>query len=203
MKTTIITAAILALTTSAAMAGPNATQQIAAMPNGALKSALTELNNEDQRLVDGHYDAETGTLTLYTQDMKAGSDGNISRRAVVVDGIIAAQGETGAAGADGKDGADGTNGRGGIDGRDGQDFDASAHRAALASSTALGGLQFTSLSEGQQGWAAGIGGQYEGDVAFAVGANYGVTDSVTAYASIAATVDGDGLSAFVGMSGRF
>jgi hypothetical protein len=200
MKTTIITAAIMALTTSAAMAGPNATQQIAAMPNGALKSALTELNNEDQRLTDGHYDAETGTLTLFTEDMKAGSDGNISRRAVVVDGIIAARGETGAAGADGKDG---TNGRDGIDGRDGQDFDASAHRAALASSTALGGLQFQSLSEGQQGWAAGIGGQYEGDVAFAVGANYGVTDNVTAYASIAATVDGDGLSAFVGISGTF
>jgi hypothetical protein len=197
MKTTIITAAIMALTTSAAMAGPNATQQIAAMPNGALKSALTELNNEDQRLTDGHYNADTGTLTLFTEDMKAGADGDISRRAVVVDGIIAAQGEAG------KDGADGANGRDGIDGRDGQDFDASAHRAALASSTALGGLQFTSLSEGQQGWAAGIGGQYEGDVALAVGANYGVTDDVTAYASIAATVDGDGLSAFVGMSGRF
>jgi hypothetical protein len=103
MKTTIITAAIMALTTTAAMAGPNATQQIAAMPNGALKSALTELNNEDQRLVDGHYNAETGTLTLYTQDMVAGSDGNISRRAVVVDGIIAAQGEAGA------DGTNGTN----------------------------------------------------------------------------------------------
>ena len=197
MKTTIITAAIMALTTSAAMAGPNASQMIGKLPAGAVRDAINEVNLEDQRLTDGHYNADTGVLTLYTQDMKAGSDGNISRRAVVVDGIIAAQGEAG------KDGADGTNGRDGIDGRDGQDFDASAHRAALASSTALGGLQFQSLSKGQQGWAAGIGGQYEGDVAFAVGANYGVTNNVTAYASIAATVDGDGLSAFLGMSGRF
>jgi hypothetical protein len=188
MKTTFITAAIMALTTSAAMAGPNASQMIGKLPAGAVRDAINEVNLEDQRLVDGHYNAETGVLTLYTQDMRAGSDGNISRRAVVVDGIIAAQGEAG------KDGADG---------RDGQDFDASAHRAALASSTALGGLQFQSLSEGQQGWAAGIGGQYEGDVAFAVGANYGVTDSVAAYASIAATVDGDGLSAFIGISGTF
>jgi hypothetical protein len=203
MKTTIITAAIMALTTSAAMAGPNASQMIDKLPAGAVRDAINEVNLEDQRLVDGHYNAETGALTLFTEDMKAGTDGNISRRAVVVDGIIAAQGETGAAGADGKDGTNGHDGQNGADGRDGQDFDASAHRAALASSTALGGLQFQSLSEGQQGWAAGIGGQYEGDVAFAVGANYGVTDSVTAYASIAATVDGDGLSAFIGMSGRF
>lgn len=175
------TLTVMLLSTSA-LAGPNATQQIAALPNGPVKSAMIEMNNEDQRATDGTYNRETGTLTLYTQDMNAGSDGDISRRAVVIDGMAA---------------------RDGIDGRHGQDFDAASHRAALATSTALGGLNFMDITKGQFGWAAGIGGQTGGDGAFAGGISYGLGDDFMLNGSIATTFDGDGTSAFLGVSGKF
>jgi hypothetical protein len=178
---TITTLAALFLST-AAFAGPNATQQIAALPNGAVKSALAELNNEDQRLTDGSYNRETGTLTLYTQDMVAGSDKDISRRAVVIEGLAA---------------------RDGTDGRNGQDFDAAGHRAALASATAMGGLTFVDLGRGELGWAAGLGGQFDGEGAFAAGINFGLTDRVMLNASLARSFDGGSVSGFIGASGRF
>jgi hypothetical protein len=78
-----------------------------------------------------------------------------------------------------------------------------ALQAGLASSTALAGLQFQSLSAGQTGWAAGIGGQFDGDAAIAIGINHGLTDDISLNASIASNFDGKGLSAFVGASGRF
>ena len=177
MKFAITLAAMLL--SNAAIAGPNASAQIAALPNGPVKSAMVELNNEDQRTTDGTYNRETGTLTLYTQDMNAGADGDISRRAVVIDGMAA---------------------RDGIDGRD---FDAASHRAALATSTALGGLNFMDITKGQFGWAAGIGGQTGGDVAFAGGISYGLGDDLMLNGSIATTFDGDGTSAFLGVSGKF
>jgi hypothetical protein len=100
-------------------------------------------------------------------------------------------------------GVNGEDGKDGKDGRDGQDFDAAGHAAALASSTALAGLQFQSLSAGQTGWAAGVGGQFDGDAAFAVGLNHGLTDTISVNASIASTFEGNGVSAYIGASGRF
>lgn len=97
----------------------------------------------------------------------------------------------------------GPQGADGRDGKDGQDFDAAGSTAALASSTALAGLQFHSLSEGQTGWAAGIGGQLDGDAAIAVGLNYGLTDTVSLNVIVASTFDGNGVSAFIGASGQF
>lgn len=97
----------------------------------------------------------------------------------------------------------GPQGADGRDGKDGQDFDAAGSTAALASSTALAGLQLQSLSEGQTGWAAGIGGQLDGDAAIAVGLNYGLTDTVSLNVIVASTFDGNGVSAFIGASGQF
>ena len=207
MKFAITLAAMLL--SNAAIAGPNASAQIAALPNGPVKSAMVELNNEDQRATDGTYNRETGTLTLYTQDMNAGADGDISRRAVVIDGMAARDGADGADGVNGingvngADGINGVNGADGINGADGRDFDAASHIASLAASTALGGLQFHSLTEGETGWAAGIGGQFEGDAAFAIGLNHALTDNFSANISFASTFKGDGASGFIGVSGKF
>ena len=106
-------------------------------------------------------------------------------------------------GRDGVDGKDGANGADGIDGRDGRDFNAAQYRSMLASSTALGGLHFRELQAGQVGWAAGIGGQFGGDAAIAMGINYGLTDNVSMNASISRSFKGGEVSAFVGVSGRF
>jgi len=212
---TTLTAMLLS---TASYAGPNASAQIAALPSGPVKSAMTEMNNEDQRTTDGSYNRETGTLTLYTQDMNAGADGDISRRAVVIDGMAARDGADGADGVNGingvngadgingvngADGINGVNGADGINGADGRDFDAASHIASLAASTALGGLQFHSLTEGETGWAAGIGGQFEGDAAFAIGLNHALTDNFSANISFASTFKGDGASGFIGVSGKF
>jgi hypothetical protein len=67
----------------------------------------------------------------------------------------------------------------------------------------LGGLQYQSLSEGETGWVVGIGGQYQGDTAIAVGINHAITDDFSVSASISSTFDGEGTSAFVGASGKF
>ena len=113
-KTILISTAALAMMAGAAFAdnnrGCNASCQINALPNSATKSALKELNNEDQRLVDGNFNSGSGTLTLYTQDMNAGADNDISRRAVTVGGFENLRG------ADGRDGADGADGANGADG---------------------------------------------------------------------------------------
>ena len=82
-------------------------------------------------------------------------------------------------------------------------IDMAAYEAKLASSTALGGLHFRELQAGQVGWAAGIGGQFRGDAAIAMGINYGLTDNVSMNASISRSFKGGEVSAFVGVSGRF
>ena len=189
MKLTTTTLAAILLATTV-YAGPNATSQINSLPNGAVKDAMRELNNEDQRLTDGTYDPNTGTLTLYTQDMKAGADGDIARRPVVIEGIQAK---------DGVDGQDGINGLDGIDGQDGKDYDPSA----LASVTALSGLNLPDLTKGEFGWAAGFGGQFDTDGAFAFGLAYGVTDTMSINGGFAVTPQGNGASGFLGMSGKF
>ena len=73
----------------------------------------------------------------------------------------------------------------------------------LASSTALGGLHFRELEEGQIGWAAGVGGQLSGDAALALGINYGLADNVSLNASISRSFRGGEVSVFLGFSGRF
>lgn len=99
----------------------NAECLIRDLDNNAVTRAINEVNNEDQRVVDGTFDATTGTLTLYTQDMKAGNDGNISRRPVVIEGFDALNGADGVDGRDGTDGIDGADGRDGVNGVDGTD----------------------------------------------------------------------------------
>ena len=80
MKTIYAIAAAIAMTASPAIAKPvcNAACLIKKLPNTAVKQAINEVNNEDQRVVDGTFNAATGVLTLYTQDMVAGADGDIS-----------------------------------------------------------------------------------------------------------------------------
>ena len=110
------------------------------------------------------------------------------------------KGDRGPRGYAGADGKDGINGR---DGRNGRDFNAAQYRAALASSAALGGLHFRELQAGQVGWAAGIGGQFRGDAALAIGINFGLTDNISANVSISRSFKGGEMSAFIGVSGRF
>ena len=56
---------------------------------------IEQVNDEDQRLTDGTFDASSGSLTLYTQDMVAGDDDDIARRSVVVTGFEALRGSDG------------------------------------------------------------------------------------------------------------
>lgn len=120
-----------------------------------------------------------------------------------IQGEAGPAGPQGEAGRDGRDGADGVNGRDGVDGRNGQGLGASGHAAALASSTAIGSLQIMDPFAGEITWSIGVGGQFDGDSAIAAGVRYGFTDNLSAYASIATSLDGAGTSYGVGMSGRF
>lgn len=180
MKITLTIAALMLSTTAAFANG--IPQQI-----DELRDRIEQVNREDQRAVSGTLNAETGVMTIVTQDMAPGKPGkSLSPRSFDVD-LSALQVR------DGKDGADG------IDGHDGQDFDAAGH----AATTALAGLQYQSLSAGETGWSGGIGGQLDGDAAIAVGINHGLTDTVTLNGSIASAFDGNGVSAFIGASGKF
>lgn len=144
--------------------------------------------------VDG-VNGRDGTSGADGQDGRDGADG--------LNGVDGRDGANGRDGTSGSDGINGTDGRDGTNGRDGRDFDAAHHAAALASSTAIAGLQYQSLTAGQTGWAAGIGGQFDGDVSIAIGINHGLTSNISINASIASTFDGNGVSAFIGASGRF
>ena len=179
MKLTITIAAMM-LTTTAATAN-DIPQQLE-----KLRDRIETVNVEDQRLTDGHYNPDTGRLTLYTEDM----DGD-SRRPVHIDGIKAADGK------DGRDGVDGTNGR------DGQDFDAAGHAASLAAVTALGSLQMLDPLAGETTWSMGFGGQFDGDDAFAAGIMHGFTDDLSGYMTLGTSLDGKGASYGIGLSGRF
>jgi hypothetical protein len=119
------------------------------------------------------------------------------------DGEQGPRGYAGKDGTDGKDGKDGLNGIAGRDGMDGRNFNATRYKSMLASSTALGGLHFRELQRGQVGWAAGVGGQFNGDAALAVGLNYGLTDNISMNASVSRSFRGGEVSAFIGVSGRF
>lgn len=104
------------------------------------------------------------------------------------------QGEQGPRGYAGKDGKDGLNGR---------DSNVSEYRSTLASSTALGGLHFRELKQGQVGYAVGVGGQLKGDAALAVGINFGLTNNLSANVSVSRSFKGGQTSVFVGVSGTF
>lgn len=177
-----------------------------AIGNGTPEQGVVRLRSEDgdtfhvvnQNTVFKRADGGTATVNAGDRISNA-HEAELRNRAEIVDDVVAQIGTP----ADGQDGADGADGKDGKDGRDGQDFDATGHAAALASSTALAGLQFQSLSAGQTGWATGIGGQFSGDAAIAIGINHGLNDDITVNASIASTFDGNGVSAYIGASGRF
>ena len=158
-----------------------------------LTRILRELDNEDQRLVSGAYDAATGTLTLQTQDMRAGADGDISRRDVVITGLEA------------RDGADGANG---VDGADAvfpqADFDRMMDRYghSLAASTALGGLELRTPGEGDFSIGGGIGGIIQGGdnfEAISLGIRYGISDRATIYGKVSRSFNGGSTAWFVGV----
>ena len=50
-----------------------------------LEKRIEQVNDEDQRLVDGNLSSDGETLELYTEDMRPGDDNDISRRKVSVD----------------------------------------------------------------------------------------------------------------------
>jgi len=116
---------------------------------------------------------------------------------VLVEGPKGEQGEQGPRGKAGKDGIDGLNGK------DGRNFNSTRYQYMLASSTALGGLQFRELKEGQFGYAVGVGGQLKGDAALAVGVNFGLTNNLSANVSVSRSFKGGQTSVFVGVSGKF
>ena len=201
MKKTLMTAAALTLIAAPAYAqGCNAgcqlnkletTPEYRTTPN--LIRALREIDNEDQRLVSGSYDAASGTLTLQTQDMRAGADGNISRRDVVITGLEA------------RDGADGANGADGADGVFPQDtFDRLQKRygQGLAASTALGGMELRTPGEGDWSVGGGIGGIIQGGNNFeavSLGIRYGLTPTVSIYGKVSQSLQGSSTAWFVGM----
>lgn len=102
-------------------------------------------------------------------------------------------------GPQGEQGIQGPQGEQGLRGRDSK----SQYRNALASSTALGGLNFRELEQGQVGYAVGVGGQLGGNAALAVGINFGLTDNLSANVSVSRSFKGGQTSMFVGVSGRF
>jgi len=206
MKNTLLTtAAALTLMAAPAFAqqGCNAGCQLNRLENNPqlrtpanIVSAMRELNNEDQRLVSGAYDATTGTLTLQTQDMVPGADGNISRRAVLVTGLQAR---------DGADGADGANGADGADAVFPQDaFDNMMERYGngIAASTALGGMELRTPGEGDFSIGGGIGGIIQGGdnfEAISLGVRYGISDRVSVYGKVSQSLQGNSTAWFVGV----
>ena len=198
MKKTLLTTAAAALTLMAAPAfaqqGCNAGCQLNRLENNpqirtpANFVALTrELNNEDQRLVSGTYDAATGNLTLQTQDMVAGADGDISRRDVVITGLEAR---------DGADGADAVFPQDSFD----RMMDRYGHR--LAASTALGGLELRTPGEGDWSIGGGIGGIIQGGdnfEAISLGVRYGISGRVSVYGKVSQSLQGNSTAWFVGV----
>ena len=211
-KTLMITLAALTLMAAPVYAqGCNAGCQLNRLENNPqLRTAanfldlVDEINKEDQRLVEGTYDPTTGELTLYTQDMVPGADGNISRRAVVITGLEARDGADGADGADGTDGADGANGADGADAVFPQDaFDNMMERYghSVAASAALGGLELRTPGEGDWSIGGGIGGIIQGGdnfEAISLGVRYGISDRVSVYAKVSQSLQGNSTAWFVG-----
>ena len=195
-KTLMITAAALTLMAAPVYAqqGCNAGCQLNRLENNpqlrtpANFVALTrELNNEDQRLVSGAYDATTGTLTLQTQDMRAGADGNISRRDVVITGLQA------------RDGADGADA---VFPQDAFDNMMDRYGHSVAASTALGGMELRTPGEGDFSIGGGIGGIIQGGDSFeaiSLGVRYGISDRVSVYGKVSQSLQGNSTAWFVGV----
>jgi len=196
MKKTLLTTAV-ALTLMAAPVyaqGCNAGCQLNRLENNPqlrtpanIVSAMHEIDNEDQRLVSGAYDATTGTLTLQTQDMRAGADGNISRRDVVITGLEA------------RDGADGADA---VFPQDAFDNMMDRYGHSVAASTALGGLELRTPGEGDWSIGGGIGGIIQGGdnfEAISLGVRYGISDRVSVYGKISQSLQGNSTAWFVGV----
>lgn len=205
MKTIYAIAAAIAVTASPAIAKPgcNAACLIKKLPNTTVKQAISEVNNEDQRVVDGSFNASTGVLTLYTQDMVAGADGDISRRAVTIKDFEAMQGAPGKDGRDGKgrDGADGAPGKDGKDGKDGLDgknADTAAINAQLgrirgqaSADRAVGSLQTRTPIAGQWTGSMGLSGTGGSVDGVAGGARYGFSDRSDIYVVVGRSFGGE------------
>lgn len=182
MKLTLTLTAMMLATTATANGIPQQLDQ--------LRDRVEQVNREDQRAVSGTLNADTGVMTIVTQDMAEGRPGKgLSPRSFDVD-LSALQGRNGI------DGQDGTNGK---DGQDGEDYDP----AALSAVTALGSLQMLDPMAGQFTWAFGFGGQVGNDAGIAAGIRYGFTEDLSAYATVGSSLEGKGVSYGIGMSGRF
>jgi len=194
-KTLMITAAALTLMAAPVYAqGCNAGCQLQRLENNPqlrtpanVVRAMRELNDEDQRLVSGTYDPTTGTLTLQTQDMRAGADGNISRRDVVITGLEA------------RDGADGADA---VFPQDSFDRMMDRYGHSVAASTALGGLELRTPGEGDWSIGGGIGGIIQGGdnfEAISLGVRYGISDRVSVYGKVSQSLQGNSTAWFVGV----
>jgi len=179
MKTIYAIAAAIALTASPAIAKPgcNAACLIKKLPNTAVKQAIAEVNNEDQRVVDGTFNAATGVLTLYTQDMVAGADGDISRRAVTIKGFEALQGAPG---------------------KDGKNADTAAINAQLgrirgqaSADRAVGSLQTRTPIAGQWTGSMGLSGTGGSVDGIAGGVRYGLSDRSDLYIVVGRSFGGE------------
>ena len=179
MKTIYAIAAAIALTASPAVAKPgcNAACLIKKLPNTAVKQAIAEVNNEDQRVVDGTFNAATGVLTLYTQDMVAGADGDISRRAVTIKGFEALQGAPG---------------------KDGKNADTAAINAQLgrirgqaSADRAVGSLQTRTPIAGQWTGSMGLSGTGGSVDGIAGGVRYGLSDRSDLYIVVGRSFGGE------------
>ena len=194
-KTLMMTAAALTLMAAPVYAqGCNAGCQLQRLENNPqhrtpanIVSAMRQIDNEDQRLVSGAYDATTGTLTLQTQDMRAGADGNISRRDVVITGLEA------------RDGADGADA---VFPQDAFDNMMDRYGHSVAASTALGGLELRTPGEGDWSIGGGIGGIIQGGdnfEAISLGVRYGISDRVSVYGKVSQSLQGNSTAWFVGV----
>jgi len=194
-KTLLTTAAALTLMAAPAFAqqGCNAGCQLNRLENNPqLRTAanfldlVDEINNEDQRLVSGTYDPTTGELTLQTQDMVAGADGDISRRDVVITGLQA------------RDGADGADA---VFPQDAFNNMMERYGNGIAASTALGGMELRTPGEGDWSIGGGIGGIIQGGdnfEAISLGVRYGISDRVSVYAKVSQSLQGNSTAWFVG-----
>jgi len=193
-KTLMMTAAALTLMAAPVYAqGCNAGCQLQRLENNPqirtpanIVSAMREIDNEDQRLVSGAYDATAGTLTLQTQDMRAGADGNISRRDVVITGL------------DARDGADGADA---VFPQDAFNNMMDRYGHSVAASTALGGLELRTPGEGDWSIGGGIGGIIQGGdnfEAISLGVRYGISDRVSVYGKVSQSLQGNSTAWFVG-----
>jgi len=173
MKTTIITAlAVMALA--------------APVQAESLRDLINRVDQEDQRVKDGSYNRNTQVLTLYTEDMVAGKDGDISRRAVNID-------------MSGVQGRDGTNGTDAV-------VDYGAILSGQSVSSAIGTQELMEPVDG--GWSYGIGiagmfTDYGNDQAVSGGIAYGLSEGSMTYMKVSTDFDGSSVAVAAGYSAQF